>query len=115
MEEEKAIRVEGALKIAVPIMDNNKIDQHFGKAKKFKIYDIFNQVLIDQKEISAEGDGHESAVKLLEDNQVNTLICGGIGQEALGFLLEKKVKVYPGMTGDADVNVASYLDGGFAI
>ncbi len=115
VEEEKAIRVEGALKIAVPIMDNNKIDQHFGKAKKFKIYDIFNQVLIDQKEISAEGDGHESAVKLLEDNQVNTLICGGIGQEALGFLLEKKVKVYPGMTGDADVNVASYLDGGFAI
>ena len=114
IEEENAIKVEGALKIAVPVLENNEIDQHFGKAKKFKIYNIFNQILVDQKEISCEGNGHESATKLLEEQQVTILICGGIGQEALESLFEKQVKVYLGMTGDADVNVASYLDGGFA-
>ena len=113
LEEDKDIRVEGSLRIAVPIMDNNQIDQHFGKANRFKVYDIFNHVLVDQKEFSCAGDGHESATNLLKEQQINTVICGGIGQEALETLLEEQVKVYPGMTGDVDVVVASYLDGGF--
>ena len=113
VDDEKNIKIEGSLKIAVPVLENNEIDQHFGKAKKFKIYDIFNQVLVDQKEVSCEGNGHETATSLLEEHQINTLICGGIGQDALASLLEKQVKVYPGMTGNADVTVASYLDGAF--
>ncbi len=114
VEEEKNIKIEGSMKIAVPITDSNEIDQHFGKAKKFKIYDIFNQILVDQKEMDCVGNGHESAAKRLEELKVTTLICGGIGQEALETLMEQKVRVYPGMTGDADVIVASYLDGGLA-
>ncbi len=110
----KSIKIEGALRIAVPVLENNEIDQHFGKAKKFKIYNIFNQVLEGQKEVSCEGDGHEGAVNLLVEQQVTTVICGGIGQEALEALLANEVKVYPGMTGDSEVNVASYLDGAFA-
>ena len=114
VEEEKNIKIGGSMKIAVPITDSNEIDQHFGKAKKFKIYDIYNQILVEQKEMTCDGNGHESAVKLLEELKVTTLICGGIGQEALETLMEQKVRVYPGMTGDGDVVVASYLDGGLA-
>ncbi len=114
VEEEKNIKIGGSMKIAVPITDSNEIDQHFGKAKKFKIYDIYNQILVEQKEMACDGNGHESAVKLLEELKVTTLICGGIGQEALETLMEQKVRVYPGMTGDGDVVVASYLDGGLA-
>ena len=42
---------------------------------------------------------------------VNVLICGGIGSAAMSTLMEDDILVIPGMQGDIEVAVASYLDG----
>ena len=43
--------------------------------------------------------------------KIEVLICGGIGFGAMQALMEAGILVVPGMTGDIDIAVASYLDG----
>lgn len=95
--------------VAVPVLDNNDIDQHFGKCKQFKIYRFENKTLEEQKVIPNPGTGHEAAVNLLKEQGVTSVICNGIGQEALNLLTKEGIKVFPGTTGDADVAVALSL------
>lgn len=97
--------------IAVPVLENNDIDRHFGKAKAFQIYTFDAGQLTEQKLVESEGTGHQQAADLLVKQGVNVVLCGGIGLEAMNLLLENKIGVYPGMQGDANVAVSSYMDG----
>ncbi len=97
-------------RIIVPIEDN-VIDYHFGKAKKFCLYELENQKLKSRTLLECAGTGHESAIALLIENHVDTLLCANVGADALQELLNAKILVYPGLSGDADVAVATYLEG----
>lgn len=97
--------------IAVPMLQNGNIDNHFGKAKQFKIYKVNGSVLEEETIISSEGTGHEATVALLMQHNVNVVLCDGIGTSALDALFEEGVTVYPGLQGDVAIAVSSYLDG----
>lgn len=99
------------VKIAVTTDENNTVFQHFGKCEQFTIFDIEDNKLINTSILDSNGSGHSALGELLKENQVNVLLCGGIGQGALDILLEAKIAVYPGMQGDINVAAASYLDG----
>lgn len=88
--------------VAIPY-DNNKVFQHFGHTEKFKIVEIdeYNQ-LLNHKIIDTEGKGHESLASFLKQNNVDILICGGIGQGAINALKMNNIKIYAGIVGDID-------------
>ena len=44
-------------------------------------------------------------------NGVDTLICGGIGKGAQAALAEAGIKLYGGVSGDADAAVSALLNG----
>ena len=97
--------------IAVPVDDSNNINPHFGKATDFRIYEIQYKTLVSQITLQTEGTGHEANCAKLQEAGVSVVICGGIGQAALDFLMDHNITVIPFMDGDVDVAVASYLDG----
>lgn len=105
---------DGVLKIAVPV-ENNTVNQHFGKAQQFCLYEMEGNTLISQSTIQSEQTGHVAQCKLLKENKINVVLCGGIGAEALSLLLKEGIVVYPGLQGDVNVVVASYLDGQMAM
>ena len=98
------------MKIAVTY-DNGTIFQHFGKTENFKVYDIENGQMLSGEVISSNGSGHSALAGLLAGQNVDVLICGGIGGGAQAALTEAGIELCAGAQGDADQAVEAYLKG----
>ncbi len=102
---------DGNLKIAVATDENQNVYGHFGSATLFTIYSFEEGRLVEKKAFTNEGIGHSATVEALVKEDVSVVICGGIGGPAMEGLLQKGIIVIPGVQGDIDVAVSSFLDG----
>ena len=98
------------MKIAVTY-ENGQVFQHFGHTQAFKFYDIEDGKVLRSEVVSTNGQGHGLLATLLHNNQVDTLICGGIGGGAQTALAELGIKLYAGVQGNADDAVEALLAG----
>lgn len=98
------------MKIAVTY-DNGTIFQHFGKTENFKVYEVENDQVLSGEVISSNGSGHSALAGLLAGQNVDVLICGGIGGGAQAALTEAGIELCAGAQGDADQAVEAYLKG----
>ena len=101
---------EGNMKVAVTY-DNGEIFQHFGHTENFKIYNIENKKITEANVVNTMGSGHGALTGFLVENEVDTLICGGIGGGARNALAEAGITLYGGVSGNADDAVKALLDG----
>ena len=96
------------MKIAVTY-DNEQIFQHFGHTERFKIYHIKNDEIVSKTVVSTNGQGHGALSSFLKENNVDVLICGGIGGGAISALNEFGIKLFGGVSGDCDSAVEAFL------
>lgn len=101
---------EGNMKVAVTY-DNGEIFQHFGHTENFKIYNIENKKITEANVVNTMGSGHGALTGFLVENEVDTLICGGIGGGARNALAEAGITLYGGVSGIADDAVKALIDG----
>ncbi len=101
------------MKIAVTY-DNGQIFQHFGHTEEFKVYTIEDNVIRESHILSSNGVGHGALATLLQEENIDTLICGGIGGGAQNALAQAGVTLYGGVQGDADAAVHDFLAGKLA-
>ena len=93
------------MKIAVTY-DNGNVFQHFGKTENFKVYEVENDQVISSEIIGSNGSGHGAA-----GQNIDVLICGGIGGGAQAALTEAGIELCAGAQGDTDQVVDAYLKG----
>lgn len=98
------------MKIAVTY-EGGKVFQHFGHAEAFKVYDVEEDNIISSKIVAATEGGHSALAGLLQNNDIDVLICGGIGGGAQTALAELGIKLFGGVSGDADKTVNDFLCG----
>ena len=98
------------MKIAVTY-ENGEVFQHFGHSEQFKIYTVEEGKVTGAEVVDTNGSGHGALAGFLQDRQVDTLICGGIGMGAKNALEEAGIALYGGVSGDADQAVQELLDG----
>lgn len=98
------------MKIAVTY-ENGNVFQHFGKTESFKVYEVEDNQVVFSEVISSGDVGHEALAGLLANQDVDVLICGGIGEGAQAALAEAGVELCSGAQGDVDEAVAAYLKG----
>ena len=100
------------MRIAVTYEDGN-IFQHFGHTQQFKVYDVDVEkgAILDTQVVDTMGSGHGALAGLLSVSGVDALICGGIGGGAQMALGEAGIKIYGGVSGNADEAVAALLAG----
>ena len=98
------------MKIAVTY-ENGEIFQHFGHTEQFKVYDIQNSAIVKAEVIDTNGSGHGALAGLLSNLGVDILICGGIGGGAQMALMQAGIKLFGGVTGNADDAVAACIAG----
>ena len=91
--------------------ENGQIFQHFGHTEQFKVYEIDNNTVVKSYVVDTNGQGHGALAGFLSLNNIEVLICGGIGGGAQMALAEAGIKLYGGVSGDADVAVEAYLAG----
>ena len=96
------------MRIAVTY-ENGFIFQHFGHTQQFKIYDISDGKILNSSVIDTNGSGHGALAGLLADHQIDVLICGGIGGGAQTALAQAGIKLYGGVSGEADKAVEMLL------
>lgn len=98
------------MKIAVTY-ENGNVFPHFGHTEQFKLYDIKDGKVADTQVVDTKGSGHGALAGMLAGENVDTLICGGIGAGAQNALEEAGIRLYGGVSGNADEAVASLLAG----
>ena len=101
------------MKIAVTY-ENGQIFQHFGHTGQFKLYEIADGKVIHTEVADTNGSGHGALAGFLMQRGVDTLICGGIGGGAQAALAEAGIRLYGGVSGDADAAVTALLSGGLS-
>lgn len=97
------------MRIAVTYEDG-KIFQHFGHTEHFKVYDVENGKITTMTVIGTNGSGHGALADILKKCEVDTLICGGIGDGAKRALEEADIRLYGGASGTADDAVQALLE-----
>lgn len=98
------------MKIAVTY-ENGEVFQHFGHTKEFKVYEVNEGAVLKSSVVSAAGSGHSKLVDMLKLLGVNVLICGGVGGGARTALESAGIKLYGGVTGNADAAVRAFVGG----
>lgn len=98
------------MKLAVTY-ENGLVFQHFGHTEQFKIYEVKNQEISDMEIVNTNGSGHGALAGFLKERGVEALICGGIGGGARAALEEAGIRLYGGVSGEADRAVEAFLGG----
>ena len=73
------------MKIAVTC-ENGFVFQHFGHTPEFVVYDCENGQIVSSRIVSSGDSGHSALAGLLSGEQIDVLICGGIGGGAINAL-----------------------------
>ena len=98
------------MKIAVTY-DNGNVFQHFGRTEFFKVYEVEDNKVVSSEIIGSNGTGHGALAGLLAGQDVDVLICGGIGGGAQNALAQAGVELCAGAQGNTDQAVEDYLAG----
>ena len=101
------------MKIAVTY-ENGTVFQHFGHTEQFKLYEVENGAVSHTEIVDTNGNGHGALAGFLLGKGVDTLICGGIGGGAQMALKEAGIRLYGGVSGDADAAVNALLSDSLA-
>ena len=100
---------EGMMRIAVTY-ENGQIFQHFGHTEAFKIYDVEEGKVVHSEVVDTNGSGHGALAGVLNALNVDVLICGGIGGGAQMALAAAGIKLFGGVSGDADEAVKALVN-----
>lgn len=98
------------MRIAVTY-ENGQIFQHFGRTEFFKVYDVADGVITASEVVSTNGNGHGALAGVLTALQADALICGGIVGGAQAALAYAGIKLYGGVSGNADKAVEALISG----
>ncbi len=98
------------MRIAVTY-ENGEIFQHFGHTQQFKVYDVEDGKITAAEIADTNGSGHGALAGFLHALNADVLICGGIGGGAIAALGAEGIKLYGGVSGNADAAVNDFLAG----
>lgn len=91
--------------------ENGNIFQHFGHTEQFKFYDVEGNEIKGEQVVDTMGSGHGALAGFLTEHGVEALICGGIGGGAQTALAEAGIRLYGGVSGNADDAVKALAEG----
>lgn len=98
------------MKIAITY-ENGEVFQHFGHTEQIKVYEIENGNIKSENILDTSASGHEKLVEFLTNNNIQALICGGIGEGAKNALISANIQLFGGVSGKADEVIKEYLSG----
>ena len=101
------------MRIAVTY-ENGRIFQHFGHTEQFKVYDVEDGKVVSSAVVDTNGSGHGALAGVLTALNADVLICGGIGGGAQMALAAAGIRLFGGVSGDADAAVEALLSGNLA-
>ena len=91
--------------------ENGNVFMHYGKTRQFKIYEIDNNEIKSSRVIDCGEYSHHTLADLLALNNVDTLICGGLGGHDVESLMAKNIRIFNNASGNVDIVINEFLKG----
>lgn len=91
--------------------ENGQVFQHFGRTQQFKIFEVEDGRVLNERILDANEEGHAALASQLRDEAVNLVICGGLGMGMLNALQGFGIEVCANVSGDVDHAVKDFLAG----
>ena len=91
--------------------ENGQVFQHFGHTEQFQIFTVEDGKILSEEIVSTNGSGHSLLADFLVVQGVTVLICGGIGGGAQNALAQAGIRLFGGVSGNADEAVNALLAG----
>ncbi|MFH4964567.1 NifB/NifX family molybdenum-iron cluster-binding protein [Gaetbulibacter sp. M235] len=84
------------MKIAIPITNNNQIEDHFGHSEFYNVYTVLDNKITDIIRLESEqGCGCKSNIaSILKEQGVTIMLAGGIGGDAINVLIMQALKLF---------------------
>ena len=98
------------MKVAVTCFQD-EVFAHFGRTPEFAIFQVEDGKIVKEERVAAPTEGHGALAGFLKTQNVNTLICGGIGGGAINALRAAGIEVFTGATGKVREQAESLLAG----
>ena len=98
------------MKVAVTCFQDD-VFQHFGRTPEFAIFQVEDGKIVKEERVAAPAEGHGALAGFLKTQNVNTLICGGIGGGAINALRAAGIEVFTGASGNVRDQAESLLAG----
>jgi predicted Fe-Mo cluster-binding NifX family protein len=93
------------MKVALPT-HRGRISPLYDTAGQVVVVDVGEGTGMKSAELSLPGDGSLAQVEALVAARVERLVCGAISGNLMGWLLQRNLKVWPGVAGEIDEVVA---------
>ncbi len=103
--------------VAVPVVSpegiKSELNDHFGMAEDFAIFEYDNGEVAGLKFVSNDSsvEGAKTNAEMLVDNDVKIALAGSIGPHMLVVLLDKGIRVYKGALGMLEDAIEDYKAG----
>jgi predicted Fe-Mo cluster-binding NifX family protein len=100
-------------KIAIPITENNKIENHFGRSKFYEIYTFSSTNEIEDLQLleAEKGCGCKSnIVNVLVNEGVSFMLSGNIGDKAKHKLNDAGIGVIRGCSGNSADVILEFIE-----
>ena len=98
------------MKLAVTF-ENGEVFGHFGRTEEFKIYEINGGKIVSSAVKDTGGRGHGDIVNFLKEENIDALICGGLGNGAKNLIEANGIRLCSGITGSADKAAEDFASG----
>jgi predicted Fe-Mo cluster-binding NifX family protein len=86
------------IKIVIPTNDKNGLEslvaEHFGRCQTYTFLNEKGEILEIISNTSEHGGGHGLPPELMKKNQVNILLCKGLGLKALNLCQDLGIEVF---------------------
>lgn len=102
------------MKIAVTC-ENDQVFQHFGHTPEFAVFITEGTEITEEYHKSSGDSGHGALAGVLAAENVDLLICGGIGGGAINALSAAGIEVIGGASGSVRQVVEAFLKGSLAV
>ena len=91
--------------------ENNEVFQHFGHTPAFALFTAENNLITNEKILECGDSGHGALAALLAAENVDVVICGGIGGGAINALGNAGIKVVGGASGNVREVAEAFVNG----
>ena len=95
--------------------ENNMVFQHFGHTPEFAVYEVSGEQIVNEKILSSGEFGHGALATLLSQENVDILICGGIGGGAINALGNAGIQVVGGAQGNVREVAEAFVNGSLQV
>lgn len=99
------------MKIGFPTNDEVTIEEHFGHCEKFAVYSIKNGEIVQRDVLVAPEHAPGVFPKFVDENNIDVVITGGMGQRAIGMMRSTGTEVILGASGNIKDVLDVYLSG----